>query len=328
MGRVRRQFVLALCASALAAPVASFAQQQRKLPRIGFLMPETRANETSRVETLRAGLRDFGYVEDQNIAIEYRSADGNYDRLPDLAAELTRLNVDVIVAFGQKAVVAAKRATTTIPIVDPVMGDPVAAGLSTSLARPGGNITGSVQFGPETGAKRLEFLKEAVPRVKRVALLINPANASSAGGLEAGRVTADALQLELQPFEVRSTKEFRDIFAAMAQRRIDAIVATSDTLFRANAAELAGLARMQGIPLIGPKEFAAAGSLIGYGVDTLALYRRAAYFVDRILKGAKPGDLPIERATKLELVINLKTAKALGITIPQALLVRADEVIQ
>jgi len=324
----RRQFVLALSASALAAPLVSFAQQQRKVPRIGFLISETRANEASRVEPLRAGLRDFGYVEGQNIAIEYRSADGSYDRLAELAAELTRLNVDVIVAFGQKAVVAAKRATTTIPIVDPVMGDPVAAGLSSSLARPGGNITGSVQFGAEAGAKRLEFLKEAVPRIKRVALLINPANPATVPGLQPMRATASALQLELQMLEVRNPKDFQGIFSAMAQRRIEGIAATSDTLFRANAVELADLATRQRLPLVGPREFAAAGSLIGYGVDTPGLYRRAAYFVDRILKGAKPDDLPIERATKLELVINLKTAKALGITIPQSLLLRADEVIR
>ena len=324
----RRQFVLALSASALAAPLVSFAQQQRKVPRIGFLISETRANEASRVEPLLAGLRDYGYVEGQTIAIDYRSADANYDRLPELAAELASLKVDVIVAFGQKAVLAAKGATTTIPIVDPVMGDPVASGLSTSLARPGGNITGSSQFGPEAGAKRLEFLKEAVPRIKRVALLINPANPATVPGLQPMRATASALQLELQPLEVRNAKEFREVFAGMAQRRIDGIAATSDTLFRANAAELADLAKKQGLPLIGPKEFAAAGSLIGYGVDTPGLYRRAAYFVDRILKGAKPDDLPIERATKLELVINLKTAKALGITIPQSLLLRADEVIE
>jgi putative ABC transport system substrate-binding protein len=182
----RRRFILVLGATALATPLISPAQQQPKVARIGLLIPETLSAEATRVDGLRAGLRECGYIDGKSIAIELRSAEGNYDRLPELVAELVNLKVDVIVAFGAKAVSAAQHATTTIPIVDPVMGDPVAAGLTTSLARPGGNITGSVQFGPETGAKRLEFLKEAVPRVKRVALLINPANPSSGGDYKLG----------------------------------------------------------------------------------------------------------------------------------------------
>ena len=223
---------------------------------------------------------------------------------------------------------AAKLATTTIPIVDPVMGDPVAFGLSGSLARPTGNITGSAQFGPEAAAKRVEFLKEAIPRIKRIAVLINPANAASAMQVEAIRVAAKALKLELQAVEVRNAKEFGETFSAMAREHIDAIVVATDTLFRANAVEVANLAAKQRLPSIGPKEFAAAGGLIGFGADDAEVYRHAAYFVDRIIKGARPDELPIERATKLALVINLKTAKALGITIPQSLLLRADQVIQ
>jgi putative ABC transport system substrate-binding protein len=323
----RRQFVLALGVSALAAPLVSLAQPP-KVPRVGFLISETLSGQASRVDALRAGLRNHGYVEGKNIAIEIRSADGNYDRLPGLAAELASLKVDVIVAFGTKAVSAAMRATTTIPIVDPVMSDPVALGLSNGLARPGGNITGSASFGPEAYAKRLEFLKEAVPRITRVAVLINPANTASAMQVQAMRAAANALKLELQVLEVRTAKEFGDAFAAMAQGRIEAIMVATDTLFRANYIEIADLAGKQKLPSTGTKEFAVAGGLIGYGVDDAEMYRHAAYFVDRILKGTKPGGLPIEQATKLELVINLKTAKAFGITIPQSLLVRADDVIR
>jgi putative ABC transport system substrate-binding protein len=324
---IRRRFVAVFVASALAAPLVLFAQQ-RPVPRIGFLISETLSNEGSRIDAMRAGLRDRGYIEGKNIVIEMRTADGKYDRLPALAAELASLKVDVIVAFGTKAVLAIKGVTTTIPVVDPVMGDPVAYGLASTLARPGGNVTGSVQFSPQTGAKQLELLREIFPRITRVAVLVNPANAGTRVQLQTMRATADALKLELHVLEVGSAKEFGQTFSAIAQARIEAVLISTDTLFRANFIELADLVAKQRLPSTGSKEFAAAGGLIGYGPDPVELYRRAAYFVDRILKGAKPGDLPIERATKLELVINLKTAKALGITIPQALLVRANEVIQ
>ena len=323
----RRRFVVVLGVNVLAAPLVSWAQRP-KVPWVGFLIPETPSGQASRIEALRAGLRDHGYVEGKNIVIEIRSADGNYDRLPELAAELASLKVDVIVAFGTKAVSAAKRATTTTPIVDPVMGDPVAAGLSTSLARPGGNITGSSSFSPEAAAKQVEFLKEAVPRVTRIAVLINPANTATPLQLQALRAAASALKLELQAIEVRNAKELGATFAAIKQGRSEAIVVSSDTLFRANYIEIADLAGRHKLPSTGPKEFATAGGLIGYGVDDAEMYRRAAYFVDRIIKNAKPDDLPIERATKLNLVINLKTAKTLSITVPQSLLVRADDVIQ
>jgi putative tryptophan/tyrosine transport system substrate-binding protein len=323
----RRQFVLAVVVTALVAPLVSLAQQP-KVPRVGILISETVSGQASRVDALRAGLRDHGYIEGKNIAIEIRSADGNYDRLPELAAELTRLKVDVIVAVGTKAVLAAMHATTTIPIVDPVMSDPVALGLSNSLARPGGNVTGSAGFGPEAYAKRLQFLKEAVPRITRVGVLVNPANTASAMQVQAMRAAANALKLELQVLEVRTASEFGNAFVAMAQGRIEAILVATDTLFRAHYIEIADLAGKQTLPSTGTKEFAAAGGLLGYGVDDAEMYRRAAYFVDRILKGAKPDDLPIEQATKLELILNLRTAKALGLAIPQSLLLRADEVIE
>ena len=325
----RRQLLVLLGAATLAVHRPLFAQsQQRAVPKIGFLISETLAGQAGRIAALRAGLRELGYIEGKNIAIATRSADGNYDRLPGLAAELADLKVELIVAFGSKAVSAAKLATTTIPIVDPVMGDPVAFGLSGSLARPTGNITGSSQFGPEAAAKRVQFLKEAVPSIKRVAVLINPANTSSAMQVEAIRVAANALKLELHVVEVRNAKEFGEIFSAMAQEHIDSIVVATDTLFRANAIEVANLVAKQRLPSIGAKEFAVAGGLIGFGADDADLYRHAAYFVDKILKGAKPGDLPIELPTKFQLVINLKTAKALGLEIPQSLLLRADEVVR
>ena len=323
----RRWFVLALGASAFAASLGSLAQQ-RKIPQVGFLISETLSDETPRMEALRAGLREYGYIEGKNIAIEIRTADGKYERLPDLAAELIGLKVDLIVAFGTKALSALMVATKTIPIVDPVMGDPVSLGVSGSLARPEGNVTGSSQFSPESYAKRLEFLKEAVPRIKRAALLVNPANASSQRQLQEIRSTANALNLELLVLETRNAKEIREKLLAMAQRRIEAVVVSSDTLFRASAGAILELAGKQRIPVAGTRELGVAGALIGYGVDPAALYRRAAYFVDRLLNGAKPADLPIERATKLGLVINLKTAKALGLTVPQSLLLRADEVIK
>ena len=323
----RRQFVLAVVVTALVAAPVSLAQQ-RKVPRVGILISETVSGQASRVDAFRAGLHDHGYIEGKNIAIEIRSADGTYDRLPELAVELTRLKVDVIVAVGTKAVLAAMRATTTIPIVDPVMSDPVALGVSNSLARPGGNVTGSAGFGPEAYAKRLQFLKEAVPRITRVGVLVNPANTASAMQVQAMRTAASALKLQLQILELRAASEFESAFAAMARGRIEGIMVATDTLFRANYNEIADLAGKQKLPSTGTKEFAAAGGLIGYGVDDAAMYRHAAYFVDRILKGAKPDELPIEQATKLQLVLNLKTAEALGIAIPQSLLVRADDVIR
>lgn len=327
MTQVRRRQVLISAGVLLAAPQLAFAQPD-KIPRIGFLISETLSGEASRIEALRAGLRDFGYVEGKNIAIELRPADGNYDRLPALAAELVRLKVDVLVAFGAKAVLSARGATTTIPIVVPVASDPVAMGIADSLARPGRNVTGATAFIPELHAKRLELLREVMPGITRVAVLVNPATPSSRRGIEASIATGKSLKLELQAFEMRSPKEFGSAFSAMAKARIDAIVVSADTLFRAHAKEIAGLAAKRRLPLVGTREFAEVGALIGYGANNAELYRRAAYFVDKILKGAKPGDLPIEQPTNLELVINMKTAKALGLTIPQTVLLRATRVIE
>jgi len=262
------------------------------------------------------------------VTIETRSADGNYDRLPELAGELVKLKADVIVAFGTKAVTAAKNVTTTIPIVDPVMADPVVAGLGATLSRPGGNITGSSSVGLEVAGKRLEFLREAVPRIARVAALFNPANTTTAMQLQAVQSTAKALSLELQMVEATNASEIGRGFETMTQKRADAVLVATDTLFQTNASRTAQLATRHRLPSCGAMAFAAAGGMIGYGVNDSEMYRHAAYFVDRILKGAKPGDLPIERGTRFELVINLATAKALGITIPQSLRVRADSLIE
>ena len=328
---ISRRQVLTLCSGALAAPLASLGQQpQGNVPRVGFLISETLSGQASRIEALRAGLRDRGYVEGENIAIEIRSAEGNYNRLPGLAAELARLKVDVLVAFGIKALAAASGATTTIPIVIPATSsDPVAMGLISSLARPGGNVTGSTAFGPEIMAKRLELLKEVMPGITRVAVLVNPANSSFGPTFKQMDIAAKSLKLSLQPFEVREPAEFDRVFAAMAKGRIDAMVIQDDTMLgEANANAIAELAARQRLLAVGTKAFAEAGGTIGYGRTDFELYRRGAYFVDRILKGAKPGDLPIEQATGFELVINMKIAKALGIKIPQSVILRANRLIE
>ena len=328
--KTRRQWLIALGACAVAAPWPSLAQQRPvNVHHIGFLGATSIAAYKSRVDAVRAGLRDLGYVEGKNLVMEFRWADGMYDRLPNLAAELVRLKVDVIVTGGTPGTRAAKQATKTIPIVMAVSGDAVATGLIASLARPGGNITGTTYFDPELAAKRLELLKEAVPRATRVGVLTNPDNPQTMGTtLQYIRVAAESLRLKLSIFEARSANEFEHIFSAMVESRVDAVAVVDDGMFIANQRAIADIAANKRLPLTGAKELAETGGLIGYGVDFVQTYYRAAYFVDRILKGTKPGDLPVERSAKFELVINLKTAKALGLTIPPSLLQRADQLIQ
>ncbi len=326
----RRKLLVALGASAVAVPFGSSAQQPAaRMHRIGFLGPTSAAGIASRLKAFRVGLRELGYVEGKNLVIEFRWAEGKYDRLPELAAELVRLNVDLIVTAGTPGVRAAKQATTTIPIVMASSGDPVASGLVTSLARPGGNITGSTYFGPELNAKRVELLKEAVPRVTQVAYLRNFDNSGLTGpSLRAVEITAKSLKIGLQPFLVRGPNDFSSTFAAMAKKRVDAVVINEDSMLMANVSAIVDLAIKRRLPSAGDSAFAEAGGLMGYGVDQPEIYRRAAYFIDRILKGTKPGDLPIERATRFELTIHLKTAKAIGIKIPPTLVQRADKVIE
>ena len=312
------------------APLAGEAQQQtEKVYRIGYLGNASASAQAKRVESLRAGLRDLGYMEGKNIVIEFRWAEGRLDRLPDLAAELVRLKVDVLVTAGTPGTLAAKQATTTIPIVMVGIGDAVATGVVASLARPGGNITGSTDSVPELIAKLLELLKEIMPRTRRVAVLVSPANPQR--GTSTFKVlgsTAGALKVELQKFETRGPSEFESTFSRMRKSRVDAVVVPSDVLFNYNVAALAELAAKKRLPSAGIKAFAEAGGLIGYGLNFPEMDRRAAYFVDKILKGVKPEDLPVQQPTKFELVVNLKTAKALGLAIPPTVLLRADQVIQ
>ncbi len=324
---LRRTFLGTLALGLLALPPGSFAEQPpARIARIGFLGQTSASLSASviRVEALRTGLRDLGYVEGKNLTIEFRWAEGKHERLPDLAAELVRLKVDVIVTQGTPGALAAKQATATIPIVMPVVADPVATGLVASLARPGGNITGGSWVSHEVSAKRLELLRDAFPRTKRVAVLVNPNNASNAPILQAMELAARSLKLEIPQFEARGPQEFESAFTAMAAKHVDAVTIIDDAVLIANAKAIANLAAKK----LAFNETVEAGGLMAYGANFPEMYRRAASYVDKILKGAKPGELPIEQATKFELVINLKTAKALGLTIPQSLLQRADEVIQ
>jgi putative ABC transport system substrate-binding protein len=325
----RRAFTAAVAWGLATLPVAARAQPQpAKVPRVGFLGIASEAALTSRVEAFRAGLRELGYAEGKNLVIEYRWADGNYDRLPDLAADLVRLKVDVLVTSGTPGTLASKRATTTIPIVMAVTGDAVAAGLVASLARPGGNVTGSTVFGPEHDVKRLELLKAIMPRLSRAAFLFNPDNPSSVSENRPIESAARSMKVEISYFEARKPAEFDAAFTAMAKRHAGGVVVTDDPMLNLNSKRITEIAGQKRIPLAGNPDVAEAGGLIGYGVNVPDMFRRAAYFVDKILRGAKPGDLPVERATKFDLVINLKTAKALGVTIPPSVLGRADHVIQ
>jgi putative ABC transport system substrate-binding protein len=316
----------------VAGAVAS-AQQAKKVPRIGYLSSGgDPARESARAEGLRLALRELGYIEGQNIAIEYRHAEGKRDRAPELAAELVRLKVDIIVvAAGLGTIQAVKNATKTIPIVMAGEGvDPVKAGLVESLARPGGNVTGITYLQGDLGGKRLELLKDAVPKLSRVAVLYESASASAVLELkEILPVSARALGLTLQPWEVSSANDFERVFAAMGKQRPDGLYVSVGPLMQGNGKQIASFALKSRLPSTYVyREDVDAGGLMYYGADQAASYRRVAYYVDRILKGAKPADLPVEQPTKFELVINLKTAKQIGLTIPQSMLFRADKVIK
>lgn len=329
MSQVQRRRVLVAAGALLAMPLAAIAQRQPgEIPRIGFLGSASAFRFKKEVEALQAGLRDLGYVEAKNIFIEYRWADGKYDRLPDLVAELVRLNVDVLITHGTPGTRAAKLATATIPIVMAISGDAVATGLIANLARPLGNITGSTFFLPQLNMKRLELLKDVFPNITHVAALSNPDNPVSRAIIPEMTTAAAPLQMKLEVSKAQGPSEFDSAFAAMAKSRVDSVVVTEDGEFAASFVAIAMLAAKYKLPSIGSKEYGEAGGLIGYGVNLLDLYRRAAYFVDRILKGAIPSDLPVEQPTKFELVINMRTAKALGLKIPSLILQRADRVIE
>jgi putative ABC transport system substrate-binding protein len=320
------KIIVWLLTTVFLAVVSVEAQQPKKVPRIGFLSPHSRASSV-RIETFRQGLRDLGYVEGQNIVIEQRYAEGN-PGLPGLAAELVSLKVDVIFAVTTPAVQAAKKATTTVPIVT-VSGDPVGFGFVASLARPGGNITGLANLTPELVGKRLELLKEVLPRVSRVAVLWNPDSTGAALRMRETEAAASSLGLKLQPVEVRGPNDFEHAFSAMKKERADALVPLRSPLIEAQGKQIVELAAKNRLPAMhDSREFSEAGGLMSYGAMGADLDRRAATYVDKILKGAKPADLPVEQPTQFELIINLKTAKQIGLTIPPNVLARADRVIK
>ena len=313
-----------------AAPLAAEAQQPGKVYRIGYLSTPTRESVERGLDAFLRKLRELGWVEGQNIVIEYRWAEGNVERLPDFAAELVRRNVDVIVAPAGSAALAAKNATSSIPIVMIFPSDPVEIGLVASLRRPGGNITGTTFTpGPEIFGRQLQILKETIPRAARVAILSNPADPSFALQVREVEAAARTLRMRLQHVEAKGPEEFDSAFAAMVRERADALLVNGTSTFLAHRVRLAELAVKNRLPtMYSFRESVEAGGLMAYAVNMAAFVERAAVYVDKILKGAKPADLPVEQPTKFELTINLKTAKALGLTIPQSLLARADEVIQ
>ena len=327
----RRAFITGMAGGLLAAPLAVEAEQRANIPRVGFLSPSSLSDPgTSRYfQAFRQGLRELGYVEGQNIAIESRWAAGNYERLPALAAELVHLKMDVIVTSSVPAIRAVKEATSTIPIVMAVIVDPIATGFINSLARPEGNITGLSSMSPELVGKQFEMLREVLPKASRVAVLWNPANPGNLPQLRAAELAAQALKIQLHTLEARSPLEIDHAFAAMSKEGVGAVIVLVDVVFIDHRTQIADLAAARRLPAFyGPTDHVRAGGLMAYGPNVPATFRRAATYVDKILKGANPGDLPIEQPREFELVINLKTAKALGLTIPPSLLQRADQVIE
>lgn len=322
--------IVLLAVSALAVARASEAQQMAPLLRVGFLLPLSLSDLRGQrfLQAFRQGLRELGYVEGQNIAIELRSAEGQCDRLPGLAAELVRLKVNVIVAGGPPAIQAAKPATETIPIVMAAVADPVAAGFVASLGRPGGNITGISNMVAEMVGKQLELLREVRPKVSRVALLGNPTNPNHGPQVRHAQDAARALGIRLQPLEVRDLDGITRAFAAISTERADAVIVLTDTVLLDHRTRIADHASRHRLPTVfAVSEFVEGGGLLSYGPSLTAGVRRAAAYVDKIHKGAKPADLPVEQPLTLELVINLNTAQALGLTIPQTVLQRADRII-
>ena len=300
-----------------------------KTPRIGFLGNSTAALEANLIRPWREGLRDFGYVEGQNVAVEYRWAEGRYERFPALIAELLALKVDVIVTAGTPAAQAVKRATSTIPLVMIAVGDPVSTGLVSSLGRPGGNATGLVSIAPDLEGKRLQLLQEIVPNLTLVALLTNPANPFHVGSEQQLRSAATAMHVKAQSFAVRNESEFDAAFEAMMRQRPGAMIMLADRLFLHHRKRIVDFALKHRLPAVyAYQELVEAGGLMSFGPSYPGMHRRAAYFVDRIVKGASPSELPMEQPSQFELMINVKTARALGLTIPPSLLLRADRVIE
>jgi putative ABC transport system substrate-binding protein len=326
----RRTFLGTVAGSLLAAPLTAGAQPAGKVWRIGFAAPMSQASGLYLLEGFRGGLRDLGYVESESIRIEDRWADGNLDRFPELLAGLVALRVDVIVVASVYGARAAKSEATSMPVVFTLVPDPIGAGLVTNLAKPGGHLTGiAAGLGAEISAKWVDLVREALPTVSRLGILANPANPIYGTSLAAMSVAAQARGLTLRVFEARDANELTRAFATISKEHLGALIIAADVLFRNQRDRIVDFAAGQRIPTVFyAREFAEAGGLMTYGPNGPDMFRQAASYVDRILKGAKPGDLPIEQPAKFEFVINLKTAKALGLTIPPSLLARADEVIE
>ena len=325
----RRKLLVAIGGGAITMPFASLGQQQSKFPRIGYLAGDSAANNPHRLQAFRDGMRELGYVEGKNLVIEYRWAEGKYERLPELATELVRLSVDVIVAVGDPVIFAARQATSTTPIVMASVGDPVGRGFVVSLARPGGNVTGVSNFSTNLAGKWLELLKEVVPTLSQVAVLRNAANPTHLLFWTEAQGAAAKLGLKLQTVEIRSREDLGEAFASVVRARSDAVVVLPDPLLGGlEGRRIAELATSNGLPTMSTfKEQVEVGGLLSFGPNLTDNFHRTANYVVKILRGAKPADLPVEQPTKFALFINLKTAKALGLTIPQSLLLRADEVI-
>ena len=325
----RREFITLLGGAGVAWPFAARGQQAGKVYRIGILETIPASQNAANLDALRKGLRELGYIEGQNLSIEYSSADGFAERFPELAGELVRLKVDLIVTRGTPAAQAAKNATAAIPVVMAAIGEPLGVGVVAGLARPSGNVTGLSSFTTELAGKRVELVKEMMPGISGVGLLHNMGNPVVPPQWEETQATARTLGLTAELLDVRSEQDVRAAFDAALRLRVGALLVGLDGLIQSNSQIIIDLAARHRLPAVySSKEFVAAGGLMTYGISYPDLYFRAASFVDRIFKGAKPGDLPIQTPTKFELAINLKTAKALGLTLPPTLLARADEVIE
>ena len=327
----RRRFLVGLGVGSLSTALPAFAQQGGKTPKVGVLWHAGSAEEEKiPLGGLVEGFRNLGYVDGKNIVLEHRFPNEQPERFFSLAAELVQIKVDVLIAVTRQAAVAAQRATTTIPTVFIAVPDPIGSGLVASLARPGGNITGLTNMAVELVPKRVEVLKEAIPKLSRMALLVNAGSPDARRYVEVAQTVARPLGVTVQPVEIRTPEDIERAFSLVTQSRLQGVCLTSDGLIYVEQERLAQLALERNLPLIGyTREMTrSTGMLMTYGASNVALFNRAAYFVDKILKGVKPGDLPVEQPTKIELVINLKTAKALGLTIPPSLLQRADQVIE
>jgi len=325
----KKIIVLTLCATLLALSLPASAQQPKKVPRIGFLIGSSPSANTARIDAFRQGLRELGYLEEKNIVIEYRWAEGKFDRLPELAAELVHLKVDVIISAGPPNTRAAKEATKTIPIVMTQEIDPVGSGVVASLARPGGNITGLSTFAPEISGKRLELLKEAVPKLSRVGVLGTSTIPGNAQQLREVELAAEMFAVRLQYLDVLDVKDIEPAFQGASKKRADAILLLQSFVLNSRRKQIVDLAIKSRLPVIyQAPEWLEDGGLMSYGVSFPDLWRRAATYVDKILKGAQPADLPVEQPKKFEFIINLQAAKKIGLTIPPNVLARADKVIR